>query len=76
MAHTYVISSVSTIGDQNTVIGTVDGTSVTASYWTTPASVAAMASAIAFRNFIAPLMLAALPPTPTTSPALVQTFTQ
>lgn len=76
MAHTYEVDSVSTIGDQNIVVGFVDGVAVTVSYWTTPASRSAMASAISFRNFIAPLMLAALPPTPTTSPALVQTFTQ
>jgi len=75
MSHTYVISSVSTLGDQTTVTGTVDGTPVTVQFWTTSQSQAAMASAIAFHNFIAPLMLAAVPPTPVSSPAHIGSFT-
>lgn len=75
MAHTYIIQSVSTLNDQTTVTGTVDGTSVTVQYWTTPQSQAAMASVIAFHSFIAPILLAAVPPVPVQSPTLVGTFT-
>ena len=75
MANTYVITSVSTLGDQLTVIGTVNGTPVTVSTWVSAAG-GSMASAIGFQNFIAPLMLAAMPVVPVAQPLLVQTFTK
>lgn len=75
MAHTYVITSVVTLGDNLTVQGSVDGIAVTVGTYVSTAG-NSMASALAFRNFIAPLMLAALPPTSTANPALQQTFTQ
>ena len=64
-----------TMGDVLTVIGTVDGTPVTVITWVSAAG-NSLVSVLGFRNFIAPLMLAALPPTPTAYPILVETFTQ
>lgn len=75
MAHTYVITSVMVTGDQVTITGTVDAVPVVAIGWVS-ASPGSFASAIAFRNYSAALMLAALPPQPTANPALLQTFTQ
>ena len=74
MAHTYVIQNIQIIGDTMTVQGTVDGTQVTVGTWVSAAG-NSMASAIAFHNFIAPLMLQALPNV-TTNPTLLGTFTQ
>jgi hypothetical protein len=74
MAHTYVISSVSSVGDYLTVVGTVDGVSVTVNTWVSAAP--SLASAIAFRNFITPMMLAAVPQTPATYAILQGTFSQ
>lgn len=76
MAHTYILSTVQQVNDQVTVTGSVDGVAVTVMYWVTPIATAAMASAIGFRNFVSPLMLAALPVAPASLGALVQTFTQ
>lgn len=75
MANTYVITSVTSVGDNLTVIGTVNGIQVGL---VTSLSKAgnAMASAIAFENYIAPLMLAAVPPTPTVYGALNLSFSQ
>jgi hypothetical protein len=75
MSNTYVINSVSVVGDALMVTGTVDGVSVTVQTWLSAAG-NALASAIAFRNFIAPKMLAALPVAPTTYSVLNGTFTQ
>ena len=75
MAHTYVIQTVTTLNDSLTVTGTVDGTPVTVQTWVSAAG-GSMASAIGFRAFIAPLMLAAVPPVPVSNPLLVQSFTQ
>jgi hypothetical protein len=74
MSHAYVISSVSVVGDALTVTGTVDGTAVTVNTWVSAAG-NAMASAIAFRNFITPLMLAAVPAGPVSHPELNMSFT-
>lgn len=74
MAHTYVITSVSSVGDALTVTGTVDGVPVTINTWVS--AVPSLASAITFRNFITPLMLAATPPTPVTYAALQGSFSQ
>ena len=76
MSHVYVISTVQQTNDQVSVTGSVDGVAVSLSFWITPAATIAMASAIGFRNFVSPLMLAALPVAPTALPPLVQTFTQ
>jgi hypothetical protein len=76
MANTYIILSVSTVGDKNTVTGSVNNVPVTVYFWTTTQSLAAMASAIAFRNFIVPLMLEQLPAAPSVNTILPQTFTQ
>lgn len=75
MAHTYIITGVTSTGDNLTVQGSVDGIAVTV-LTSVAAAGNSMASAVAFRNFIAPLMLAAVPPQPSASPALNQTFTQ
>jgi molybdopterin biosynthesis enzyme len=75
MANTYVINSVTILGDQLTVQGTVNGTPVTVSTWVSAAG-NSMASAISFRNFIAPLMLAAVPSASTTRADLTGTFSQ
>jgi hypothetical protein len=72
--HTYIITSVTQLGDQLTITGTVDGVAVTVSTWASAAG-ALLASALGFRSFIAPLMLAALPPAPTELPQLHQSFT-
>lgn len=75
MAHTYVITSVTTLGDLLTITGSVDGSPVTVTAWVSGLPAGAMASAIAFRNVASSLMLAAIPQ-PTALPTLVQTFTQ
>lgn len=75
MAHTYVITSVVETGDYLLIAGSVDGTPVLVTTYVSAAG-NTLASALSFRNFIAPLMLAALPPPPTTLPSLIQTFTQ
>lgn len=75
MAHTYVITSVTESGDQLLISGSVDGITVNVSTYVSVAG-SALASAIAFRNFAAALMLAALPAAPTALGSLAQTFTQ
>jgi hypothetical protein len=74
MSHAYVINSVSVLGDALTVTGTVDGMAVTVNTWVSAVG-NAMASAIAFRNFIIPLMLAAVPAAPVLYPGLNMSFT-
>jgi hypothetical protein len=74
MANNYIISRVATLGDSLTVVGSVNGVTVIV-YTFVSAAGSAMASVIAFRNFIAPLMLA-LVPTPTENPTLTGSFTQ
>ncbi len=61
MAHTYTISSMTAMGDQLTVVGSVDGQSVTVQTWLS--AIAKLPSAAAVQGFLAPLMLAALPQT-------------
>jgi hypothetical protein len=75
VAHTYVITSVTTTGDSLVVVGTVDGTAVTVNTWVSAAG-NSLGSVISFHNFIAPLMLAAVPPAAVSQPTLVGTFTQ
>lgn len=75
MAHNYVITSVIQTGDILVIQGTVDGIAVNVQTYASAAG-SAMASALAFRNFAAPLMLATLPVTPTALGSLNQTFTQ
>jgi hypothetical protein len=74
--HAYIISTVQQTNDQVTVTGSVDGVAVSLSFWITPAATTAMASAISFRNFIAPLMVTALPVAPTSLSTLTATFSQ
>jgi hypothetical protein len=76
MANNYVITSISSIGDVLTVVGTVNGISVTVTTWVSAVPNGAFASAVAFHNFIAPIMLAALPVTPTSYGTLVGSFSQ
>jgi hypothetical protein len=76
MANTYVITSISSVGDQFTVQGTVNGTPVVVNTWVSALPSGVLASAIAFHNFIAPLMLAALPPQPTSYGSLAGSFSQ
>jgi len=64
MANTYVINTVTEQGDTLTVTGTVNGIPVTINTWISAAG-GSLGSTIAFENFIAPLMLAALPSAPT-----------
>ncbi len=59
MAHTYVISSMTAVGDQLTVVGSVDGQSVTVQTWLS--ALAKLPSAASVQAFLAPLMTAALP---------------
>lgn len=75
MAHTYVITSVTQSGDLLVISGSVDGITVNVTAYASAAG-NALASALGFRNFIAPIMLAALPVSPTALGALNQTFTQ
>ena len=75
MANLYVIQSVSSIGDSLTVTGTVNGVPVTVNTWVSAAG-NSLASAVGFFNFITPLMLAAVPSTPTAYPTLVGTVTK
>lgn len=74
--NTYVITSVTELGDVLTVTGTVNGVPMTVTPWVSAAG-NALASAIAFEAFIAPLMLAAAqPPVPAVVPDLTLTFTR
>lgn len=75
MAHTYVVSTNTAIGDNATLTGTVDGIPVTVNYSVSATTGFSVTQA---KNFIAPLMLAqAIPPTAVTVVALpVGTFTQ
>ena len=73
MAHNYVIETVSELGDVLTVTGSVDGTPVTVNTWVSAAG-GSLGSVLAFRTFIAPLMLAQVPPTPISQPTLIGSF--
>jgi hypothetical protein len=61
MAHTYSQTSVSKMGDQVTVIGTVDRVAVTVTFW---ASAVANMTADEQVAYVASLMLAQLPTEP------------
>lgn len=61
MAHTYTSNSVTKLGDQVTVQGTVDGAPVTVQFW---ASAVAGMTPTQQVEFVAGLMLAALPTPP------------
>ena len=61
MANNYVITSISSVGDALTVTGTVNGTQVTY-VGSVAAAGSALGSAVAFENYIAPLLLALVPP--------------
>ena len=76
MAHTYSIISISSVGDTLSVRAAVDGVQV--DYVGSVAAAGnAMASAIAFENYIAPLLLALVPPAVAAYPTLRGlTFTQ
>lgn len=69
MANNYVISSVTQFNDYITVSGTVNGIPVSVQAFNKDVG-NAMASALAFENFIAPLMLAAVPSVPAAVPVL------
>lgn len=75
MAHTYVVSSNTSLGDQATLTGTVDGIPVTIQYWVSHVTGFTLAQA---KNFIATLMLAAaIPAVPANVTQLpTGTFTQ
>lgn len=75
MAHTYVVTSNTAVGDLATLVGTVDNTPVTINYWVSHVQPMTAANA---KNFIAGLMLAqAIPPAPTVVAQLpTGTFTQ
>ena len=75
MAHTYVVTSNTAVGDLATLVGTVDGIAVSVSYWVSHVQPMTNANA---KNFIAALMLAqAIPSAPITVAQLpVGTFTQ
>jgi len=82
MANSYNITSVSSVGDVLTVIGTVtlSGTTipipVTVTVWVSAAG-NTLASAISFQNYIQPLMLLqAVPSTPTLYPSLNISFSK
>jgi hypothetical protein len=63
VAHTYVIQSVSHVGDLCTVVGTIDGVQVTATGWFS--LITAAPNALAAQTIMAGWILAALPPAPT-----------
>ena len=82
MANTYVITSITysslASGDPlATITGTVNGTPITCVAW--KSAINQQASAIAFQNFIQPIMLAAyqqiVPPANSTIVPLISTFT-
>lgn len=66
MAHTFVIQSVTHIGDTATVTGTVDGVPVTVQCWFS--ALTSLPSANAVQTFLAGLMLAAMPAAPVAVP--------
>jgi hypothetical protein len=74
MANSYIITSVQQSGTTLIVTGSVNGVSVGVCVPAPSASI--LASAVSFQNFIAPLMLAAVPPAPTVFGALNLTFSQ
>ena len=75
MAHTYVLQSVTSVGDVCTITGTVDGISVTVTTW--KSALTAFASAALAMAFIANLMLpVAFPPAATVLPQYQGTLTQ
>ena len=61
MAHAYTQTSVTKVGDQVTVVGTVDDTPVTITFW---ASAVIDMSTDERVTYVASLMLAALPSEP------------
>jgi hypothetical protein len=74
-AHTYIINSMTHLGDNATVTGTVDGipVTVTCNY----SAITQQPSTAAFQNFIAPLMLAqAFPAQPVADNSHNGSFTQ
>lgn len=71
MANTYTITSMFNQGGQTTITGTVNGVQVSVGY---PTQV--FASTLAFENFVAPLMLAQVPPAIVTTTPLASSFTQ
>lgn len=75
MAHTYVVTENTALGDTATLVGTVDGIAVTITYNLSAIAGLTLAQA---KNFIAPIMLnAAIPPAPATVSQLpTGTFTQ
>lgn len=75
MAHTYVVTSNTAVGDQATLVGTVDGIPVSVNYWVSHVQPMTLAQA---KTFIAGLMLAqAIPNAPAPVAQLpVGTFTQ
>lgn len=75
MAHTYVITGISHLGDVATVTGTVDGQPVTVGCnWS---AITGLPNTAAVQAFLAPLMLAqALPTQPTVVNTFDSTWTQ
>lgn len=60
MANSYVITAIGSVGDVLTVNATVNGTQVTY-VGSVAAAGSALGSAVAFENYIAPLLLALVP---------------
>ena len=77
MANTYVITSVTVVGDTLTVVGSVNGTPITVSTWLSAVGSGVLASVVSFQNAIYPLMLALYNATlPTAYPTLLGTFSK
>lgn len=62
MTHNYTIDSITSQGDQVTVVGSVDGQAVTIQTWNS--ALRAFPNVVAVRSFLASLMLAAIPQSP------------
>lgn len=74
MANNYVVTRIDLQGSNYFLYGTVNGAEVNLSF---PSS-KTFANVVAFQNFVAPLMLAALPPSisPNAFPAFIVSFSQ
>ena len=73
MAHTYVVITNTFIGDNGTITGTVDGTPVTVGYSVSATTGFTITQS---KNFVAAIMLAAVPPVPQIGSLPTGTFTQ
>lgn len=75
MAHTYIIQSVTHMGDIATITGSVDGIPVTVTGWWS--AITSAANVLAAQAYMTGLMLAAaFPPSPTGTAVYNGTITQ